>query len=127
MAGEEGGMVNNGAMLRVVDHLHWNELRAERKNVQVRLNRLILLQNLRGEGGGREGGREGGDELNVLRANMQCVCQTLTPARSFLCVYPLENTLLSSQRTLANVLRTSVSISILFTTRSVSEACYKQQ
>ena len=53
MAGEEGGMVNDGAMLRVVDDLHWNELRAEWKNVQVRLNRLIPLQNL-----GREGGRE---------------------------------------------------------------------
>jgi len=48
MAGEERGMVNDGAMFWVVDHLHWNELRAERKNVQVRLNRLILLQNLRG-------------------------------------------------------------------------------
>ena len=69
MAGEEGGMVNDGAMLRVVDDLHRNELRAERKNVQVRLNRLILLQNL-GKEGGREGGREGGDKLSVLRANM---------------------------------------------------------
>ena len=61
MAGEEGGMVNDGAMLRVVDDLHWNELRAEWKNVQVRLNRLIPLQNL-----GREGGSEGGRETNRM-------------------------------------------------------------
>ena len=59
MAGEEGGMVNDGAMFWVVDHLHWNELCAERKNIQVRLNRLILLQNLRGREWGREREREG--------------------------------------------------------------------
>ena len=85
MAGEEGGMVNDRAMLRVVDDLHRNKLRAERKNVQVRLDRLILLQNL-GKEGGRERGREGGDEPSVLRANMQCMRQTLTPAMSHSCV-----------------------------------------
>ena len=98
MAGEEGGMVNDGAMLWVVDDLHWNELRAERKNIQVRFDRLILLQNLRE----REGGRR----------RTECL-------KSHSCVYVhlLVPSSLSSQRTLAKVC-----ICPYIVYRSVSEA-----
>ena len=35
MSGEERGMVDDGAMPGEVDDVHWNELRAEWKNVQI--------------------------------------------------------------------------------------------
>jgi len=44
--GEEGGVIDDGAMFRMVNHLHWDELCAERKHIQVCLNRLVLLKNL---------------------------------------------------------------------------------
>ena len=38
MAGEKGGVIDDGAMFWVVNHLHWDELRAEWKYVQVCLD-----------------------------------------------------------------------------------------
>ena len=40
-------MVDNGAMLRMVDNLHGNELGAEWQDVQLRIERLVLVQNVR--------------------------------------------------------------------------------
>ena len=46
MSGQDGGMVDNGAVLGVVDDIHWNELGAEGKHIQIHLRRHILLQDL---------------------------------------------------------------------------------
>ena len=46
MPGQDGGVVDDGAVLGVVDDVHGNELGAEGQDIQVRLNRLVLLQNL---------------------------------------------------------------------------------
>ncbi len=52
MSGQDGGMVDDGAVLWVVDDLIGDELRAERHHVQVRLDGPVLLQDLEGGGGG---------------------------------------------------------------------------
>ena len=56
-------MVDDGAVLRVIDDLHWNELSAEWENIQVCIEGLVLLQNLWvGEGGEGRGGEGNGVE-----------------------------------------------------------------
>ena len=43
MPGEDGGVVDDGAVLGVVDDVHGDELGAEGQDVQVGLDRLVLL------------------------------------------------------------------------------------
>ena len=45
--GKQGRVVDNGAMLRVVDNFHGNKLGAEWQDVQLRIERLVLIQNVR--------------------------------------------------------------------------------
>lgn len=44
--GQYGGMIDDGAMLGVVDDVHWNKLTAEWHHIQVSLKRHVLLQHL---------------------------------------------------------------------------------
>ncbi len=46
MPGQYGGMIDDGAMLGVVDDVHWNKLTAEWHHIQVSLKRHVLLQHL---------------------------------------------------------------------------------
>ena len=46
MSGKNGGMVDDGAMLWMVDDIHGNELGTERKNIQFCIDGHIRIQNL---------------------------------------------------------------------------------
>ena len=46
MSGEDGRVVDDGTMLRMVYHFHGDELRAEWKHVEVSVDTLVLLQHL---------------------------------------------------------------------------------
>ncbi len=46
MLGEDGGVVDDGAVFGVVYHIHGNELGAEWQHIQIRFKRLVLLQDL---------------------------------------------------------------------------------
>ena len=48
-------MVDDGAILRVVDNIHGDELSTEWHHVEVSFNGLVLLQHLREKEEGREG------------------------------------------------------------------------
>ena len=51
-------MVDDGAILRVVDNIHGDELSTEWHHVEVSFNGLVLLQHLREKEGGKRRGRE---------------------------------------------------------------------
>lgn len=44
VAGQEGGVIDDGLVLGEVDDVHGDELRTEREDVELRPHRLILLQ-----------------------------------------------------------------------------------
>ena len=46
MAREEGGMVDDGALLSSIDDIHWNELCAEREHIECGTNTAVLLEHL---------------------------------------------------------------------------------
>ena len=46
VSGEDGRVVDDGTMLRMVYHFHGDELRAEWKHVEVSVDTLVLLQHL---------------------------------------------------------------------------------
>lgn len=47
MPGQDGRVVADAAVLRVVYHLHGDELGAERQNVQLDLDALVRVEHLR--------------------------------------------------------------------------------
>lgn len=47
MAWEQGGVVDDGAVSGVVDHLHGDELGAEGQHVQLGAHRFVLVHHLR--------------------------------------------------------------------------------
>lgn len=47
MARQQGGVVDNGAVFRVVDDLHRDELGAEGQNIELSTSGLVLSNHLR--------------------------------------------------------------------------------
>lgn len=47
MSGQKGRVVNDGAVFGVVNHIHWDELRAEGHDVQLGAHRLVRLHYFR--------------------------------------------------------------------------------
>ena len=50
MPGQDGGVVDDGAVLRVVDDVHGNELGTEGHHIELSTKGLVLLKHLNGEG-----------------------------------------------------------------------------
>ena len=46
MLGQDGGMVNDGAMFGTVDDIHGDKLRAEREYIELSTKRLVFLKHL---------------------------------------------------------------------------------
>ena len=51
MSGQDGGMVDNGAMCGVVDDIHGNELSAKWHHIQFCTKGLVLVKDLNENGG----------------------------------------------------------------------------
>lgn len=76
MEGENGGVVDDGAMAWVVNDLHGNELGAERQDVQICPHRLVFLEDLEQQGEGVKRDDENQVQMFALNPHSKHIMQT---------------------------------------------------
>ena len=74
MSGQDGRMVDDALVQRLVDHLHRDELRTERHHVQVGVHRFVLLVDLGTDLALQTPRFQLENGHSILLADRRCVC-----------------------------------------------------